>query len=105
MATIGGASVLGRDDIGSLEVGKQADLALFSVNHLEYAGSLSDPIAALVFTERIRPVDYLIINGKIQVKGGCLSFDLSTLIEEHNKISASLIEKAQKNCGINFLRY
>ena len=43
IATRGGAMALGRDDIGSLEVGKQADIAMFSLNQLEYAGALSDP--------------------------------------------------------------
>ncbi|MDP8204875.1 MAG: 8-oxoguanine deaminase [Candidatus Tenebribacter mawsonii] len=104
IATRGGATALGRDDIGELTVGKQADIALFSIDHLEYAGSLSDPLASLVFTQRMRSVDYLIINGKIQIKNGKSNIDLKKLIKEHNRISAELIRKAQQNTGIDFLK-
>ena len=104
IATRGGAAALGRDDIGELSVGKQADIALFSLDHLEYAGSLSDPLAALVFTQRMRPVDYLIINGEVSIKKGKTDIDLKKLMEDHNKISTGLIERAQKNTGIDFLK-
>ena len=49
LATRGGARVLGRDDIGSLAPGKAADLAMFDLNRLAYAGAWHDPLAALVF--------------------------------------------------------
>lgn len=104
IATRGGAAALGRDDIGELSIGKQADIALFSLNNLEYAGSLSDPLAALVFTQRMRPVDYLIINGNIRIKKGKSEIDLKKLINDHNRISAELIKRAQQNTGIDFLK-
>ena len=49
IATIGGASVLGRSDIGSLEPGKCADFFTLDLNAVGYAGGLSDPVAAVVF--------------------------------------------------------
>lgn len=104
IATRGGAAALGRDDIGELSVGKQADISLFSLDQLEYAGSLSDPLAALVFTQRMRPIDYLIINGKIRIKKGKSEIDLKKLINDHNRISAELIKRAQQNTGIDFLK-
>ena len=104
IATRGGAAALGRNDIGELSVGKQADIALFSLDHLEYAGSLSDPLAALVFTQRMRSVDYLIINGKVRIKKRETDIDLKKLISDHNRISAELIQRAQKNTGIDFLK-
>ncbi len=104
IATRGGAAALGRNDIGELSVGKQADIAMFSLNYLEYAGSLSDPLAALVFTQRMRPIDYLIINGKVRIRKGKTDIDLKKLIEDHNKISTGLIERAKQNTGINFLK-
>ncbi|MBT5421004.1 MAG: 8-oxoguanine deaminase, partial [Candidatus Cloacimonetes bacterium] len=104
IATRGGAAALGRNDIGELTVGKQADIAIFSQNHLEYAGSLSDPLAALVFTQRMRPIDHLIINGIPQIKNGETNIDTEQLIINHNRISAELISRAQQNTGINFLR-
>lgn len=103
MATRGGAQVLRRNDIGQLAVGKQADIALFSVDNLEYAGGLSDPLASLVFSVRTTPVDYLIINGKIQVRNGKLNFDEKEHIQEHNRISTEMLKKATQNSGINFI--
>ena len=47
---LGGAQVLGRDDIGSLEVGKAADFIGINMNRLNYAGN-HDPIAAVLFGE------------------------------------------------------
>jgi cytosine/adenosine deaminase-related metal-dependent hydrolase len=49
IATRGGAAVLGRDDIGSLAVGKCADLFAINLNRLDYAGALHDPVAAALF--------------------------------------------------------
>lgn len=104
IATRGGAAALGRADIGELSVGKQADLSLFSLEHLEYAGSHSDPLAALLFTQRMRPVDHLIINGKIQIENGRSKINLHKLIDDHNRISDKMIKQAQENTGIEFLK-
>ncbi|NOZ03820.1 MAG: amidohydrolase family protein, partial [FCB group bacterium] len=103
MATRGGAQVLGRQDIGQLAVGKRADLALFSVQGVEYAGALSDPLAALVFTVRMSPVDYLIINGKIKIRLGKCELDEIALIRRHNQLSREMIQKASDKTGIDFL--
>ncbi len=104
MATRGGAAVLGRDDIGQLSVGKRADLALFSVNRLEYAGGLSDPLAALVFSVRTSPVDTLIVDGRILIREGRSAVNESTLIEQHNRISRNMLEKAESNTGRSFTK-
>lgn len=102
MATRGGAAVLGRDDIGELAVGKQADLALFSVQGLEYAGSLSDPLAALLFTVRTSPVDHLIVSGKIQIKEGIPKVNLDQLIQQQNRISEEMLDQATRRTGLDF---
>jgi 8-oxoguanine deaminase len=49
LATRGGAACLGREDLGKLEPGKRADIALFDTTGLEFAGADADPVAALVF--------------------------------------------------------
>ena len=49
LATLGGAAVLGRDDIGSLEAGKCADFFSLDLSAVDYAGALHDPVAATVF--------------------------------------------------------
>ncbi|MDR7418563.1 MAG: 8-oxoguanine deaminase [Armatimonadota bacterium] len=66
-ATRGGAACLGRNDIGSLEAGKRADVALFDVSGLEHAGAASDPVAALVFCTPGR-VRHLWVEGRPVVR-------------------------------------
>ena len=70
LGTRGGADVLGRDDIGSLEPGKCADLAIWSVDGLELAGA-EDPVAALVLSAP-HGVDRLVVGGEDVVRGGAL---------------------------------
>ncbi len=94
MATLGGASILGRDDIGSLEVGQAADFIAISLNRLEYAGALHDPLAALVFCTPVN-VALSVINGRIVVDGGRLvGLDLEEIVARHNRISRQMVERA-----------
>jgi len=95
MATLGGAKVLGRDDIGSLEVGKAADFIGINLNRLEYAGALHDPLAALVFCAPVN-VDLSVINGEVVVEGGRIAgLDLENVIARHNELSRRMIERAR----------
>ncbi len=70
LGTRGGAAVLGRDDIGSLEPGKCADLAIWKTDVLELAGA-EDLVAGLVLSAPHR-VDRLIVGGEDVVRGGAL---------------------------------
>ena len=91
MATLGGARVLGRDDIGRVAVGMSADIVAFRLDHISLAGAWHDPVAALVFCQP-PSVDLSIINGRIIVEDGRLrSLDLPKLMERHNLLSARLI--------------
>ena len=91
VATLGGASVLGRQDIGKIEAGMSADIVAFRLDTLGMAGALNDPLAALVFCQPAK-VDLSIINGRIVVEDGELNtVDLPTLIETHNCLSMQLI--------------
>lgn len=91
LATLGGAKVLGRDDIGTIEPGKCADFIGFKLNRLDYAGAQHDPQSALVFCAPQR-VDLSVINGKIIVEDGELrTIDVGQVIEQHNAISKQLI--------------
>ena len=66
----GGATVLGRDDIGSLEPGKRADFAVWRTDVLELSGA-DDAVAGLVFSAPHR-VDRLVVEGEDVVRGGGL---------------------------------
>jgi len=92
LATRGGAAVLGRDDIGALEAGKCADFVAFTLDRLDYAGALSDPLAALVFCSP-QQVDWNFVHGRAIVKEGELqTVDLPRLIERHNRASRRLLD-------------
>ena len=91
LATIGGAAVLGRQDIGSLEPGKCADFFSIDLNCLDYAGALHDPVAALLFCTP-QNVAYNVVGGKIIVKDGHLqTLDLPCHIEKHNQAAKRLV--------------
>ncbi len=91
IATRGGAQILGREDVGSLEPGKAADLIAFDLNQLALAGALHDPMAALVFGSPPR-VDLSLINGRVVVEDGRLTtLDIQPVIERHNQIARALV--------------
>jgi cytosine/adenosine deaminase-related metal-dependent hydrolase len=95
LATLGGARVLGRDDVGALAPGMAADLVAFRVDDLAHAGSASDPVAALVTCAPAR-VTLSVINGRIVVEDGELrGIDLDALVAGHNDISRALLERAR----------
>jgi 8-oxoguanine deaminase len=91
VATRGSAAVLGRDDVGSLEPGKAADFIAISLDRLEYAGALHDPVAAVIFVAPTG-VDHNYVHGRPVVKDGDLiGVDLPSLIEKHNRAAARLV--------------
>ena len=73
MATKGGAQVLGRDDIGSLEVGKAGDLFMIDMRRLEMLGADFDPKSILCTIGWKNTVDYTIVNGKVAAEKGKLT--------------------------------
>jgi cytosine/adenosine deaminase-related metal-dependent hydrolase len=80
----GGAAVLGRDDIGSLEPGKCADFAVWRVDGLELGGA-EDPVAGLVFSAPHR-VDRLVVGGEDVVRDGALvNADEEAIAREHRR--------------------
>jgi 8-oxoguanine deaminase len=91
LGTLGGAAVLGRDDIGSLAPGKAADFIAYDLKPLPIAGALHDPEAAVVFCAS-PAVDVSVINGAVVVKDGQLTtVDMGPIIEKHNQISREMV--------------
>jgi len=90
LGTRGGAAVLGRNDIGSLEPGKCADFFAVNLNRIEFTG-MHDSVSAIVFGQPVR-VDYTVVNGKFIVKDGQLvTVDERKLIERHNLAAKRLL--------------
>lgn len=85
LATIGGAKLLGREDIGSLEIGKAADLFMIDTNRIELIGATLDPMGMLATVGYNRPVDYTIVNGKVLVRQGELCrVDEKEIVQKSN---------------------
>ena len=92
LATLGGAKVLGRDDIGSLEPGKCADFFALDLNQIGFAGGLHDPVAAALFCSPVKAA-YTVVQGKFVVKEGRLmTVDEGRLVEAHNRAARELVE-------------
>jgi cytosine/adenosine deaminase-related metal-dependent hydrolase len=92
LATLGGAAVLRRTDIGSLEPGKCADFFSIDLNQQEYAGALHDPVAAVVFCSPVK-AETVVIGGQVIVRQGELAtVDLPTLVEKHNLAAKRLMQ-------------
>ncbi len=90
IATLGGAKVLNRDDIGALAPDMAADFVAFDLRGIGFAGALHDPVAALVFCAPAS-VALSVINGRIVVKDGRLTtVELPLLIETQNRLARKL---------------
>jgi cytosine/adenosine deaminase-related metal-dependent hydrolase len=91
IATLGGAQVLGRDDIGALAPGMSADLVSVPLDDIGVAGALHDPLAALFFCHVPR-VKHTVVNGRVVVRDGQLAtLDLPVHLERHNRLAAGLL--------------
>jgi 8-oxoguanine deaminase len=97
VATRGGAEVLGRTDIGHLAPGMCADLAIFDLNTLDFAGgAVHDPVGALLLCASPKTA-YTIVNGRVVVRQGKLTtVDESNLVGQHNRLSIQLAESARQ---------
>jgi len=90
--TQGGAELFRRDDIGSIQVGKEADLALFELDELRFSGA-HDPIAALILCGANRVCD-LMVAGQWRVRDGeLLNLDLARLKERHGRAANRLAQR------------
>ncbi|KAF9773828.1 hypothetical protein IL306_008278 [Fusarium sp. DS 682] len=82
MGTLGGAEVMGIADlVGSITVGKKADLVLIRCDDIENT-PVGDPIGSVVFHSSVKDIDTVIIDGKIKKRNGKLTADWDKLREE-----------------------
>jgi cytosine/adenosine deaminase-related metal-dependent hydrolase len=90
-ATRGSARCLGRDDVGSLEVGKRGDIALFALDPLALAGAEADPVAALVycFPQAVR---HLFVEGRpVVAEGRLVNLDTANIAQEGRRVGHRLL--------------
>lgn len=105
MATRGGARLLGREDmLGSIEPGKAADLAIFDLTEVGYAGALADPSSAILFCGTLGRCHTTIVNGEVVVKNGKLvKVSEDVIVKEANIAAKRLLEKASAETRKNYL--
>ncbi len=93
--TNGGAHVLHRPDLGTLEPGKMADMAMFDLDELRFSGS-GDPVAALVLCGAHK-VRHMMIGGEFRVSNGELvGVDVLRLRARHQELAMQLAERVQQ---------
>lgn len=103
MATLEGAKVLGRDDIGALRPGMAADFIGFDLAHLDFAGAQHDPVAALAFCTPAR-VSFSVIDGRQVVQDGqIVGLDPPGLIARHNRLAAEIVRRSEARYGHDFM--
>ena len=91
IATLGGARVLGRDDVGALAPGMAADFITVPLDEIGLAGAGHDPVAALLLCQ-VRGVKHAVVNGRVVVRNGELTtLDLPRLVERHNRLAHGLV--------------
>jgi 8-oxoguanine deaminase len=91
IATVGGAQVLNRDDIGALAPGMSADIVCVPLDDIGVAGAHHDPLAALFFCHVPR-VKHTIVGGRVVVRDGALTtVELPRLLQQHNRLAATLL--------------
>jgi 5-methylthioadenosine/S-adenosylhomocysteine deaminase len=96
MATINTAKAIGLGDlIGSLEVGKRADIAIFDLNRTHITVP-NRPVSALVFSAHGTDVDSVLVNGEFRIRAGELvaSVDEQEVLAESRRRARDVIEKA-----------
>lgn len=97
MATRGGAEVLGRSDIGILDKGKAADIVLFDMEDVAYAGC-HDPLVGLVTCGNTSLVKMTMVNGKIVVRDGKLTtIKADEIKEEAHKLACNIVDTERKS--------
>jgi hypothetical protein len=95
MATRGGAEILGQPEIGQIKPGMAADLAVFRLDRLDFAGAMTDPAHAVLFCGSAPRAEYTIVAGKVLVeKGELVGIDEKAVFHQANDLTADLLRKA-----------
>ncbi len=103
IATEGGARILGYEETGYIAEGALADIALFDVMKLEYAGALADPVAALLYCGYDHGADYVIANGEVILDKGALAGPGARAGVDEEEIRKNAVEaskRLQKKAGL-----
>ncbi len=100
MAARDAAAILGRDDLGRIAPGAAADMALFDLDGLDFAGGLHDPLSTLLFAAGSARPDTVLVGGRIVVAGGRLRTGSEAgIAADANRAAAALLSRAEARFG------
>jgi cytosine/adenosine deaminase-related metal-dependent hydrolase len=103
MATTGGADLLGRPDLGRVAPGMAADLAIFDLERIDYAGAMADPASAILFCGAGPRTDYTIVAGRVVVEHGLLvGLDEKAIFYRANAVSERMLSRAERHVGASY---
>lgn len=103
MATVGGAEILAWPEIGRIRVGGAADIAVFRLDRIDFAGAMHAPATALLFCGSGQRADHTIVAGRILVAGGRLvNEDEEGLFHEANEVAAEMLTTAEARTGMKY---
>jgi len=106
IATNGGSKIFNNPVIGSIKSGQAADLAIFDLERIDFAGAMSDPMSAILFCGAGLRTEYTIVNGKVVVEKGRLnSVDEKELFHKANAFTKKIIEKTSLRKKIDYYKY
>ena len=103
LATTGGASILGQPEIGQLKVGSAADMALFRLDRIEFAGAMADPASAVLFCGAGPRAEYTLVAGRVVVeKGHLVDVDEAALCHRANRLAEKMLAAAENKLGFSY---
>ncbi len=103
LATVGGASILGQPEIGQLKVGSAADLAMFRLDRIDFAGAMTDPASAPLFCGAAPRAEYTVVAGRVRVeKGQLVGVDEEALFERANRVAERMLSSAERKLQVSY---
>ncbi|HNX30927.1 MAG TPA: 8-oxoguanine deaminase [Holophaga sp.] len=103
LATTGGASILGQPEIGRIQAGMAADMALFRLDRIEFAGAMTDPASAPLFCGAAPRAEYTVVAGRVVVEHGHLAgVDEEALFHRANRVAERMLASAEKKLGVSY---
>ena len=103
LATTGGASILGQPEIGQIKAGSAADLAMFRLDRIDFAGAMADPASAPLFCGAAPRAEYTVVAGRVLVeKGQLVGVDEEALFERANRVAERMLSAAERKLGTRY---
>jgi len=103
LATTGGAGILGQPEIGRLQVGSAADLAMFRLDRIDFAGAMTDPASAILFCGAGPRAEYTVVAGRVLVeKGHLVGVDETELFHRANRVTEKMLAATETKLHVSY---